>query len=238
MKYFSIIVFLLLVISCKKDSNYNAFSGYVTYTFNDTSNLLADDTTVFSLLITTQGAQDSSYFTPVFPILGGKILNSDASGNVYIVNNMATVMIQVSQTPGLYALNLQYENNKLSFNQVNILTRPALPDTLYIEPSALYIDTASAASINFTLVPKRYHGAVSAGYTVNARAYQLNTTGDTVDVSHFTGLANNVISNGQIVIGFLPDKKQFDLPQPIYVEFYSMNNAGNLISNTYPLYYK
>jgi hypothetical protein len=226
---------IALLSACRKDSNYDAFTApIVTYVISDTANLLADDTTTFTVTVNTEGAQDSSYFTPSFPAAGGKILGIDSGGNAYIINNTTTFQVQVSQAPGLYPLNIQYETNKLSFIEFNILTRPALADYLLVESSALDINTATPANITFTVVPKRYHGAVSTGYSVNARAYQLNN-GDTVDDSYFVGLANNSVSNGQITITYVPDPANFTLPPPVYVEFYAPTNEGTVTQTTFPL---
>jgi hypothetical protein len=228
---------LFALYSCSRDSNYAPFSGYVQYIYQDTSNLPADDSTIFSITIVANGAQDSSYFTPTFPAAGGKILNTDASGNVYILHDTATVQIQVSQAPGIYLLSIQYETNKLSLNQVNILTRPAMPDTLYVEAASAVIDTGALSSVAFTVVPKRSHGLVSTGFSVNGRAYQLNGA-DTVNVSDFTGLANNVVTNGQMSITYVPGPSIKTLPPPVYVEFYSTNQRGLPIQTTYPLGFK
>jgi len=234
--FWAIVLFVVVFLSCKKDSNYDAFATYVTYTYTDTANILADDTSMFTVTITTKAAQDSSYFVPSFPAAGGKILGIDSGANVYIVNNTATFQVQVTQAPGLYPLNLQYQTNKLSFVQTNILTRPALPDYLLVEASALSIDTSTFANVAFTVVPKRYKGAVSNGYSVSARAYQVLSPGDTVDDSHFVGLANNVVSAGQISIGFVPDKATL-FAGPIYVQFYSITNQGTITSTIYTLSY-
>jgi hypothetical protein len=201
-------------------------------TITDTAGVRADGTATVTLTLSSN-IDVKEGLRVIFETNKGTLLASD----IPFMNKNASAKLKVEQDSVVYYIRaLLKEGTQTKIEKSAIFSfRRANPDMINLElDRSAYSITANTLIKTFLF---RNSGLISKGSVAYFSAYQINSTGQAIDVGRFEGIYNNVSdASGKLgEIKLFTPVPNVDTPKIIYIQAKVVNDKGDTIRRTVQL---
>ncbi|MDO7171435.1 hypothetical protein [Mariniflexile sp. AS56] len=236
MKYYTLILFMLLVIfSCNNDDD--SFDGnIITLEIQNDDNesiasVLANGESLIVLKASISADANDNIQTIEFNKSSGDFLGiAGATASRPIdENGVATITLKVPNIVEPMFFNAKVSTNSTNyFAEASIETNRAFADNIIIEPSTVVVTQPSSVTLSTFLL--RNNGLVSVGTPANFKAFQT-VLDEEIEVGRFTGLNNaKTDQDGKMNITFHTDTGDINTTIPVTIRALTTNENNEVVS--------